>query len=160
MTGPPATRPDGGSPAGGPRDPVSGWMQPLRGAVPAFATAESARRRLEQEALRFLVVVTPGTGRLLGAVDRESLAARPCCERLGGGCTVVQHLAPGVDFCFHHEDAGEVAADEAELAAESQAPAVRKIPLLVVDNDLRPLGCLPVAETDRGVSSPAAPRAA
>ena len=114
-------------------------MQPLRGSVPTFATAESARRRLEQETLRFLVVLAPGTGRLVGAVDREALAPGPCCERLKGRCTVVQHLAPNVAFCFGHEAAAEVADGEAELAAK-KVPAPRRIPLIVVDDDLRPLG--------------------
>ncbi|HEU4451414.1 MAG TPA: hypothetical protein VFR81_00100 [Longimicrobium sp.] len=128
----------------GPRARVAERMRPVRGTIPAFATAESARRRMEQEALRFLVVVAPGTGRLVGAVDREALAAGACCERHAGRCTVVQHLAPDVDFCFQHEWAREVAEDEAELAAEGCVPAARRIPLLVVDDQMKPLGCFPM----------------
>lgn len=115
-------------------------MEPLPSALPAFAPAEQARRRLEREALRFLLVVAPGTGRLLGAVDAEALEPRPCCARLGGRCTVVQHLAPGVGFCFADEAADEVEDGEAELAAAARPPAPRRIPLVVVDSGLRPLG--------------------
>ena len=146
-----------GEPGQDPR--VAESMQPLRATIPAFATAESARRRLEQETLRFVVVVAPGTGRLLGAIDPESLAARECCERLGGRCTVVQHLAPNVDFCFGHELAREVEEDEADLAAEGWVPSERRIPLLVVDDHLKPLGCF--AGTSAGhEAAPAAPLAA
>jgi hypothetical protein len=135
-------------------------MQPLRGTIPASATAESARRRLEREALPFLVVVSRGPGRVLGAVDREALAPRPCCGRTGGRCTVVQHLAPDVAFCFRHESVREVAETEAELAGEGRVPAARRVPLIVVDDDLRPLGCLPLFTGARAAAPPAAPRSA
>jgi hypothetical protein len=143
-----------------PRSRVAERMQPVRGTIPAFATAESARRRLEQETLRFLVVVAPGTGRLVGAVDREALAAKTCCERLAGRCTVVQHLAPDVGFCFDHEWAREVAEDEAELAAEGSVPAARRIPLLVVDDQMKPLGCFPIVSAARDATLVPAARAA
>lgn len=143
-----------------PRPGAAEWMQPLRGTIPSFALAESARRRLEQETLRFLVVVAPGTGKLVGAVDREALAPRTCCERLGGRCTVVQHLAPDVAFCFGDEAAAEVAENEAELAAEGSVPAARRIPLIVVDGHLKPLGCLPPVSFAHEAVPAAAPRAA
>ena len=138
---------------------VAERMQPVRGTIPTFATAQSARRRLEQETLRFLVVVVPGTGRLVGAVDREALARKSCCERLGGRCTVVQHLASDVAFCFDHESADQVMEAEAELAAEGRVPVVRRIPLLVVDADLKPVGCFPIAAPAEAASA-IAPRAA
>jgi hypothetical protein len=134
---------------------VADCMQPLRGPLPAFASAESARRRLVQEALRFLAVVAPGTGRLLGAVDRDSLSTRPCCHRLVGRCTVVQHLAPDVAFCFGDESEAEVREAEAELVAEAKVPPSRRIPLVVVDAHLRPLGFLRPAAPGR-TASPAA----
>ena len=138
---PPAPGPDGPARApDGAAAPVRERMEPLPSVLPAFATAESARRRLEREALRFLLVVAPGTGRLVGAVDAEALAPRPCCARLGGRCAVVQHLAPRVGFCFAHESTGEVEEGEAELAAAARPPAPRRIPLVVVDPELRPLG--------------------
>lgn len=139
---------------------VADRMQPVRATIPAFATAESARRRLEQETLRFLVVVAPGTGKLVGAVDPESLAPKPCCERLNGRCTVVQHLAPGVAFCFPGEAAREVEEDEADLAARGHAPAERRIPLLVVDERLTPLGCFAGTKAVVDDAPAATPRAA
>lgn len=141
---------------------VSEWMRPVCATIPVFATAESARRRLEHETLRFLVVVAPGTGRLLGAVDREALAARECCERLGGRCTVAQHLARDVDFCFAHESAREVVENEAELAGEGRVPVARRIPLLVVDERMQPLGFFPIVSAVPAEREPlsVAPRAA
>lgn len=139
--------------------PVTECMQPVRATIPSFATAESARRRLEQEALRFLVVVAPGTGRLLGAVDAESLAAKACCEG-AQCCTVVQHLAPHVDFCFDHESARDVEEDEEDLAARGVVPAARRIPLLVVDNHLKPLGCFSGSAAEDEVPSAVAVLAA
>ena len=138
---------------------VAACMRPLGGAVPAFTPADAARRRLEREALGFLVVLAPGTGLLVGAVDRGSLAPAPCCERRGGRCTVAQHLARGVAFCFAHEGAAGVAEAEAELAAEGRIPAPRPIPLIVVDRQLQPLGTFaPAAAEDE--APPAAARAA
>jgi hypothetical protein len=125
-------------------------MEPLPGTIVSFAAAESARRRMERERLPFLVVVAAGTGKLVGAVHRDSLAPGPCCERLGRRCPVVRHLAPGVDFCFAAEPAEEIAEAEADLAARGKVPAARQVPLVVVDEDLRPLGVL------TGMDAPAA----
>lgn len=124
-------------------------MDPLPAALPSFTPAVLARRRLREEAPGFLLVVAPGTGRLLGAVDRESLGERPCCLRLAGGCTVVQHLAAGVHFCFRDEAEAEVRETEAELARRGKAPARRRIPLLVVDEQLKPLGIFRGEHHDR-----------
>lgn len=133
---------------------VGARMRRLPAVIPAFASAASARRRLRDEALGFLLVVAPGTGRLLGAVDGEALDPRPCCERLGRACTVVQHLAPDVHFCFPDESVGEVAETEAELADLGKIPRLRRIPLLVVDEALKPLGIFRGEESD----ADAAPR--
>jgi hypothetical protein len=138
---------------------AAAWMKPLGATVPAFTPAHAARRRLEREALRFLVVLAPGTGRLVGAVDRESLAPAPCCERREGRCTVAQHLARGVAFCFAHEGAAGVAEAEAELAAAGKAPSPRAIPLVVVDRQLKPLGTFAPAGAEDEVP-PAPARAA
>ncbi|HYJ79052.1 MAG TPA: hypothetical protein VEW03_05600 [Longimicrobiaceae bacterium] len=115
-------------------------MEPLPGAIASSAGAEAARRRLGQEGLAFLVVVAAGTGKLVGAVDDESLAPGRCCERPGTRCTVVQHLAPNVDFCFEGEQAGEIVEAEADLAGRGKVPAARRIPLIVVDDQLKPRG--------------------
>jgi hypothetical protein len=128
-------------------------MQPLPAALPAFASAASARRRLRQEALGFLLVVAPGTGRLLGAVDRDALGARRCCQRLRGACTVVQHLAADVHFCFPDEEAAEVVETEAELARRGKVSVHRRIPLLVVDEQLQPLGIFRGENSDRGADA-------
>ena len=135
-------------------------IRPLEVAIPAFASAESARRRLDREALRFLVVVASGHGKLVGAVDRAALAPRPCCGRPVGPCPVVRHLAPDVAFCFDHEPADEVTANEAELAVEGVVPRARPIPMIVVDGEMRPLGIFspPVAGT--AAAEPPSSRAA
>jgi hypothetical protein len=137
-----------GDPEGSGSANVGARMKRLPAALPAFASAASARRRLRDESLGFLLVVAPGTGRLLGAVDGEALGPRPCCERLGRACTVVQHLAADVHFCFPDESAAEVAETEAELASRGKVPRRRRIPLLVVDEGLRPLGIFRCEEND------------
>ena len=139
---------------------VAERMQPLPRALPAFASAASARRRLREEALGFLLVVAPGTGRLLGAVDHDALGRRACCSRRGGACTVAQHLAPHVHFCFPDEDVAEVAETEAELASHGKVPASRRIPLLVVDGELKPLGIFRGEDADGGVEGGSRTRAA
>jgi hypothetical protein len=139
---------------------VAERMLPLPAALPAFASAASARRRLREEALDFLLVVAPGTGRLLGAVDREALDARPCCQRRHGRCAVVQHLGADVHFCFPDEDAAEVLEAETELARRGKVPARRRIPLLVVDEGLRPLGIFRVESGDHDAGEVARTRAA
>lgn len=119
---------------------VSEGLQPLRGTIPVFASTESARRRIEREGLRFLVVVAPGTGKLVGAVDRETLTPRACCRRKGRPCAVVRHLSTDLAFCFGEELADDVLQDEAELADEGRVPRVRSIPWIVVDTRMMPLG--------------------
>jgi hypothetical protein len=139
---------------------VGDAIQPLEGVIPASVSAESARRRLDREALRFLVVVGPGNGKLVGAVDRAALAPRPCCGRPAGPCSVVRHLAADVAFCFDHEHADEVTANEAELVAEGVVPRVRVIPMIVVDGQLRPLGIFSPLATGTPVAEPPSFRAA
>jgi hypothetical protein len=135
-------------------------LQPLRGTIPVFASTESARRRIEREGLRFRVVVAPGTGKLVGAVDRETLTPRACCRCEGRPCAVVRHLCADLAFCFGEEAADEVVRDEAELAEEGRVPAVRSIPWIVVDTRMVPLG---IFTPPRGVqveSPPSPARAA
>ncbi len=139
---------------------VTGWMRPLPAILPAFATAAAARRRLRLEGQEFLVVVAPATGRLLGAVDREALAPRACCHRRGERCTVVQHLAPDVHFCFTDEKAEEVIDEEADLARHGMVPARRRIPLLVVNGQMQPLGIFHGERTGRGAGPAIRSRAA
>jgi hypothetical protein len=115
-------------------------LQPLRGTIPVFASTESARRRIEREGHSFLVVVAPGTGRLVGAVDRATLAQRACCRLAGQACTVARHLATDLAFCFAEEVAADVLQDEAELADQGRVPRGRSIPWVVVDRQLMPLG--------------------
>lgn len=134
-------------------------IRPLAGTIPVFASAESARRRLDREALRFLVVVAPGNGKLVGAVDRAALAPQACCGRPAGSCSVVRHLAPDVAFCFDHEYADEVTANEVELAAEGVVPRARPIPMIVVDGQMRPLGIFSPA-TGTAAAEPRSSRAA
>ncbi|HEU4559101.1 MAG TPA: hypothetical protein VFS20_14670 [Longimicrobium sp.] len=115
-------------------------MLPVGAVIPSFATAESARRTLERDGLRFLLVVASGTGRLVGAVDRASLAEKDCCSAGNRPCRVVRHLAPDVAFCFGDESAAEVLEIEAELAEKAFMPRVRAIPRIVVNEQLIPLG--------------------
>lgn len=138
---------------------VADAMLPVGAVIPTFASAEAARRTLEREGLRFLLVVG-GTGRLAGAVDRVSLAARDCCAPGKPPCRVVQHLAADVAFCFGGEDADEVLENEAELADEGFVPRVRAIPMIVVDPRLVPLGIFdPAAAGARHHAELAAPSA-
>lgn len=122
---------------------ASGAMRPLRGALPVFASPRTALGRLDRDEVSFLVVVAPRTGALLGAVDRDSLAPRECCAGGLSRCSVVRHLSPDAAFCFGEEEVEEVLVAEAELAAEGKVSAERSIPLLVVDQRLKPLGFLP-----------------
>jgi hypothetical protein len=139
---------------------VGDAIGPLEGVIPAFVSAESARRRLDREALRFLVVVAPGNGKLIGAVDRAALAPRPCCGRPAGPCLVVRHLALDVAFCFDDEYADEVTANEAELAAVGVVPRARAIPMIVVDGQMRPLGIFSPPVGGTAAAEPPSSRAA
>jgi hypothetical protein len=117
-------------------------MRPLRRTVQAFGPASHASSLMDRDGLEFLAVVAPGTGKLVGVVDREVLGR--VCPHAGheaGDCPLMNHVSFSAEFCLEDEALDEWAddhVDREELHLEYPTG-----PIIVVDEAKRPLGYLP-----------------
>lgn len=114
-------------------------IRPVPDVVEYEETTGFALDLMDNDGIDWLPVVSPGTGKLLGVVDRTELQDRCLGFHEPDRCVVRSHLRSGVPYCFETEPLDE------DLLERSTVE-----PVVVVDEHLRPIGFLREGVPARG----------
>lgn len=128
---------------------VAEVMKPLPEPISLASTAAVARRRMREDSLGFLPVVSPENGKLLGIILQSAVERACVANGHEAGCPVSQHLKTDIDYCFLHVPVEEVLGTSSDSQQMDRGVRARRkrvrfsLPVIVVDAQQVPVGVLP-----------------